>query len=379
MSQKILHIVNISFVLPYYIGAQFRYFNSLGYEVSVACAPTEHFFKYAKEMGFEPYPINVKRSFSLVADIKAIASLVKHIRRFKPNTVVGHTPKGAFIAMIASFLARVPNRVYFRHGLLFETSKGFKRALLIAVEKFTAALATQVICVSPSVLERSKHLQLSAPRKNKILNYGTCNGIDSRGQFNPANQNPTLVQNLKDSLGITEQQFIVGFVGRIVRDKGIVALLDAWKTVLVRAPHSVLLLIGPYEERDAIAQEYKLYIATTPSIIHVGLVQDTAPYYALMDCFILPSYREGFPTVVLEASAMEVPVITTKNTGCIDSIIENETGIFTEITPVAIAKSILSLQNDPLLSAKLGQSGREFVVKNFEQQAIWKELEGLYL
>jgi glycosyltransferase involved in cell wall biosynthesis len=378
MPKRILHIVNISFVLPYYIGEQFRYFNSLGYKISVACAPSEHFFKYAKEMDFLPYPIPIKRSFSLVADIKAIASLLRHIRRFKPQTVVGHTPKGAFIAMIAGFLAGVPNRVYFRHGLMFETSIGNKRKFLIAIERFTGALATQVICVSPSVLKSSNSLKLSAPKKNKILQFGTCNGIDSKGQFNPAKQNPVLVQDLKDNLGITAQQNIVGFVGRIVRDKGIVALLDAWKTILLKAPNSVLLLIGPYEERDAIPLEYKNYISHTPSVIQVGLIQDTAPYYALMNCFVLPSYREGFPTVVLEASAMEVPVITTKNTGCIDSIIENETGIFTDITPAAIAAAVLNLLDNSALREKLGQNGREFVVKNFEQQAIWKELEGLY-
>ena len=378
MGKKILHVVNISFVIPFYLGDQIDFFKSKGHSILIACTPSLDFFEYAKQKAFTPVPINVVRSFSVIKDLKAIFSLTMYLRKNPVDTVVGHTPKGAFIALISSSLANIPNRVYFRHGLLFETSSGIKRYFLKFIEKFTAYLATKVICVSPSILRVSLEQRLSSASKTLIINKGTCNGIDAVYKFNPQNvsSNNNLSADLIDKLESGVR--IIGYVGRIVKDKGIIELLEAWKILTKENEKIHLLILGPQEERDALPEEYISFARSCNSISMPGLIKEIEAYYSIMDIFILPSYREGFPTVVLEASAMELPIICSSKTGCIDSIIENQTGLFTSITPKDIARNIQYLFDHPKEGKEMGKKGRQHILNNFQQNLIWESLEKKY-
>ena len=378
MGKKILHVVNISFVIPFYLGDQIDFFKSKGHSISIACTPSLDFFEYAKQKGFTPVPIDVVRSFSVIKDLKAIFSLTMYLKKNPVDTVVGHTPKGAFIALISASLANISNRVYFRHGLLFETSSGVKRRFLKFIEKFTAYLATKVICVSPSILKISLDQKLSSASKTLIINKGTCNGIDAVYKFNPQNvlSNHNLSADLEAKLESGVR--IIGYVGRIVKDKGIVELLEAWKILTKENEKIHLLILGPQEERDALPEEYISFSRSCNSISMPGLIKDIEAHYSIMDIFILPSYREGFPTVVLEASAMELPIICSSKTGCIDSIIESQTGLFTSITPQDIARNIQYLLDHPKEGKEMGKKGRLNVLKNFQQNLIWESLEKKY-
>jgi glycosyltransferase involved in cell wall biosynthesis len=374
-NKKILHVVNISFVLPYYIGDQFDYFSAKGIKFHVACQPSAHFLEYSIEKNFIPYQVNILRQINVFEDLKAIYLLVKYIKKEGIDIVVGHTPKGGLIGMLAAYIAGINKRIYFRHGIMFETSRGAKQFILKTIERFTGFLATKVVCVSQSVIDFSNNKKLSAPYKNLLLNKGTCNGIDGLNKFNRGAIDATLLSNLRKRYNISSKDRVVGFVGRLVNDKGINELILAWKELLKGDSNLKLLLIGPFELRDTIPEITKSYILNTPTIIHTGLIEDIAPYYALMNIFILPSYREGFPTSVLEASAMGVPVLTTKVTGCRDSIIENETGIFIDLNPTDIVKKLKIYIDNPALASKYGQNGRDFVLKNFAQHKIWEEIE----
>ncbi len=374
MSKRILHVVNISFVLPYYIGDQFDNFHSLGLKTYVACTPSKHFTDYGREKGFEPLSINILREINPLEDIKAISFLRNKIIEEQIDIVIGHTPKGAMIAMIAARLAGVKKRIYFRHGLMYETSKGLKRVILKNIERLTGGLATKVVCVSKSVIAKSLSENLNHPNKNVLLNKGTCNGIDNK-KFSRESLNLKTLTDLKEKHRINLDDRVVGFVGRLVTDKGISELILAWKIVQQKFSNVKLLLVGPFEKRDSIREELKQFIENEDSIIYTGLIADVLPYYGLMDIFILPSYREGFPTVVLEASSMGLPIITTTATGCVDSIIENETGIFCEIDPHDIAEKISFYLKNTSFAVKHGQNGVDFVRGNFKQEIIWKEIE----
>ncbi len=374
INKKVLHVVNISFVLPYYIGEQFNYLRKQGIQFFVACHPDDFFFTYAKRMHFTPIPMNILREINIGEDVKAIRSLAREIRKQKMDTVIAHTPKGALVGMIAAYLAGVKQRVYFRHGLMYETSSGWKRCLLKNIERLTGRLATQVVCVSPSVKSRSEAEHLNPPSKNILLNKGTCNGIDAGIQFNRGRLLKDEQLALKAQYHIHPGDKVVGYVGRLVKDKGIPELIAAWKKIIVAEPSAKLLLVGPFEERDAIDEAVKDYILREPSIIHTGLINDVVPYYGLMDVFILPSYREGFPTVVLEASAMELPVITTRATGCIDAIIEYKTGIFTKIDADDIARQVLYYFSQEAIAQEHGRKGRQFVLEQFDQEVVWQEI-----
>ena len=375
MKYKVLHVVNISFVLPYYLGEQINYFTDKDYEIAIACSESEDFYIFCHEHNAKPVPLKITRKFDFLNDIYSILKLISHIRKNKFNIIIGHTPKGGLISMMAAYITRTKKRIYFRHGLMFETSKGFKRKLLIIIEKLTGLLATDVICVSNSVLEVSNNLNLSSSFKNKILNLGTCNGLDSINKFNPSIIDVNKKINLRSKLNINTNDIVIGFVGRIVKDKGIEELITAWKTFHTLHTNVKLILVGPFENRDAVNPTISNYILNEKSIIYTGEQSDTVLYYSIFDIFILPSYREGFPTVVLEASSMQVPVITTKSTGCVDSIQENITGIYCDLNINSILKSLEFYINNPLLRKNHGTNGRDFVIKNFNQKLIWKQIE----
>jgi len=369
---RLLQVVNDAFVLPYFIGDQLLYFKGKGVKQFIACNESDFLHKYLVDKGVPYFGVPIRRSINPFIDLAAVWRLFWLIKKTNVNAVFGHTPKGAMLAMIAALLAGVKNRVYFRHGLVYETATGFKRKLLIAIEKLTSRLATTVVNVSESVLQRTIVDHIGSEYKNIILSKGTCNGIDvlkfSRNKIDKG-------IDLMSLIGLPETAFVVGYVGRIVRDKGVIDLLDAWQLVINEVPNARLLLVGPFEERDAIPTQIRDFIENSNSIIHVDFTEDVIPYYNLMDVLILASYREGFPTVVLEASSMQIPVITTRATGCIDSILSGETGFFVTHEPNDIKEKILYYYNNPQVKVSHGVRGREFVVQNFKQEVIWTEIE----
>ena len=376
---KILHVVNISFVVPYFLGKQLNYFVSKGYKEYIVCSPSEELENFSKEFAFEYKEIPILRKISIVTDLKAVISSIRYIREEKMDVVVGHTPKGGLIAMLAAFFCGVPKRIYFRHGLVYETSTGLKRHLLMNIDRVAALLATKVVCVSDSVGKRSTKDKLNGPRKQVILSRGTCNGIDIE-RFSKSNIDSDVAEQYRKELGITKGDLVIGFTGRLVRDKGIIELVQAFEHVQSELPNVKLLLVGRLEERDALPLDVVESIKKNPNIITTGYVLNSTieNYYSLMDLFVLPSYREGFPTSVLEASSMGVPVVTTKATGCIDSIIENETGLFVEHTSEALYGALSRLLQDEQLRTQMGKNGRVFVENNYRQEIVWNEIEKLY-
>jgi glycosyltransferase involved in cell wall biosynthesis len=375
---NILHVVNVSFVLPFYLGKQIDYFQNKGDKIFIACTFSKDLVDFCVSKNIEFIPIPVLREINPLMDLYSLFKLFLFVKKHKINVIVGHTPKGGLLAILVGFLSGIDKKVYFRHGLMFETSRGIKRFLLIQIEKFTGFLSDIVICVSDSIKENSNKLKLSNKHKNILLHNGTCNGIDAKEKFNPDLVDKERVNLLRSSLGIEANDFVVGFIGRLVNDKGIPELVEAWKLVINEYINVKLLLVGPFENRDGLNKDCINLISHEKSIIHVDFTNDPVIYYSLMNIFILPSYREGFPTVVLEASAMKLPVITTKKTGCIDSIEENVTGIFCRINKESIYKSIGTFIIDSSKISKMGNFGRKRVLENFSQEIIWNELYKLY-
>jgi glycosyltransferase involved in cell wall biosynthesis len=370
--EKILHVITVSFVINHFFGKQFLYLKEkTENEYYLGCSPSKDFMEFSNELGYIPFEVEITRSISPFKDLKAIFKIYQYIKTNKIDKVVGHTPKGGMVAMIASFFANVSERIYFRHGIIYETSTGFKRILLKNIDKLTGFFATKVVCVSNSVKEISEKDKLNKPAKNIVLGLGTCNGIDTEGRFNPSKKDIEVINELKKEHGITPEDKIVGYVGRLVKDKGIDDLINAWEVIKMNSPKAKLLLVGPIEERDSISDYSKNKIARDNSIIFTDFVNDASHYFSLMNVFVLPTYREGFPTVSLEASSMSLPVVITKATGCTESILENKTGLFASNEPKDIAYKILFyLENDKIAQAH-GKQGRLFVQENFEQTKIW--------
>lgn len=371
-NNKVLHVITVSFVINHFFGKQFVYLKQkTGNEYHLGCSPSEDFMKFSNELEYIPFQVEITRSISPLKDLRAIIQIYRYIKINKIDKVVGHTPKGGMVAMIAAFFANVSERVYFRHGIIYETSRGFKRTLLKNIDRLTGSFATKVICVSNSVKQISENDKLNNPDKNLILGLGTCNGIDTEGKFNPDNKSLETVTSLKKKFNINSNDKIVGYVGRLVKDKGIDDLIIAWNLFKENIPNAKLLLVGPIEEKDSISEYSKNQIISDPTIIFEDFVTDASPYFSLMDIFVLPTYREGFPTVSLEASSMSLPVIITKATGCEEAIVENQTGLFISNDPVDIADKILFYLKNEEIAKIHGRQGRLFVQENFEQSKIW--------
>ena len=376
-----LHVVHQFFVLPFFIGEQFIHFSGKGYRLHVICSPSGKALDYSKKMKFSLSEIDIQRSVASIKDIVAIIYICKYIKINKIGIVVGHTPKGAFIAMIAAWILQVPKRIYFRHGLVYETMSGFKKNLMLNIDRLTAFCATLVVCVSPSLYKKSIEDRLNPIGKQRILNKGTCTGIDTLKTFNPTQIQTEKINRLRNILRIEEDSYVIGYCGRLVRDKGIIELVEAFNILEERFNYVnfKLLLVGGFEERDSLPMEIIHEIKNHHNILDTGwMYEGLEYYYALMDVFVLPSFREGFPTSVLEASSMNLPVITTKVTGCVDSIKEDITGKFVDNDSTSVADTIGFYINNPIIGKAHGKNGREFVVKNFDQQIIWEEIERLY-
>ena len=279
--------------------------------------------------------------------------------------------------MIAGWLMRVPKRIYFRHGLVYQTSHGLKRFILMSVDRLASLCATKIVCVSPSVLQHSIHDHLASPSKQIILHKGTCCGIDTEGKFNPGNIDPQKLARMKSKWGIADDDWVIGYSGRLVRDKGIIELVRAFRNVKKANAHYKLLLVGMFEVRDALPDDVQQDIKNDTQIVWTDFQNSDMEYfYAMMNVYVLASYREGFPTGVLEAQSMQVPVITTRATGCCDSILEGETGLFVEHNVTQLADAIRSIHD--ARSSVDGQKAREWVRKNFENHIVWNEIEKLY-
>lgn len=380
---KILHVVNIYFVLPFFIGGQFRHFARKGYTLFAACSKSEYLPQFARDNGFAYMETPVRRSVAIADDLRSIRNVYRYIRRNRIGIVEGHTPKGGLIAMAAAWLARVPVRIYFRHGLVYETSHGLKRAILMNVDRLTSALATRVVCVSPSVMARSVADHLCPRGKMTILCKGTCNGVDTQGKFNPGNIDPIKLQTMRKKWGLEETDWVIGYTGRLVRDKGIIELVRAFNMLKAQEPRGTehpmkLLLVGMFEKRDALPSDVHRAIVEDRDIVWTDFQNTGMEYfYAMMNVYVLPSYREGFPTGVLEAQSMGVPVITTRSTGCIDAIVEGRTGLRTDITADDLARQVTAMRRGQL-DRKWKAQARQWVVDNFDEKMIWDEIEKLY-
>lgn len=375
--KNILEIINLFGSAKIFIGGQFSYLREHGYNMHLICSPDPGLEDFAREHGIKCKGIILNRQLSILQDFKAYIEVCKYIKQNDIDTIIAHQAKARLIAMLAGFTMRVPNRIIFAHGVLYDTMKGMKRKIFIFVDKIVAALAHKVVCVSPSVMKVRLRDHINKPEKQCLLNKGTCNGLDTQLLFNPSTYDKKEIGAIKSALGLQHTHFVLGFCGRIVRDKGIIELLEGFKLLKAEYPDKSikLLFIGEREVRDSVPQSTLKILESDSDIVFTGRVDwsQMPKYYMLMDGFILPSYREGYPTVILEAMSMGVPCIVSRSTGCIDSIVENLNGIYTNITPEDIKTQIVRLMNTDFRD-KLATNCRSYIVDNYDYSKVWPEV-----
>jgi glycosyltransferase involved in cell wall biosynthesis len=273
------------------------------------------------------------------------------------------------LGTMAALLSRVPRRVYMLRGLKCETATGAKRRLLFAAERLAAACAHVVLCNSASLRDQALALGVAPSHKLHLLGEGSSNGVDI-ARFSPAPDD--LRDKVRGKLGIPHDAKVVGFVGRLTNDKGLPDLVDAFEAILRAEPAARLLLVGWFDAaEDALGGALRTRILRHPQIDCTGFVADAASYYRAMDVLVLPTWREGFPNVVLEAAASGIPVVTTLCTGARDSVIPEVTGYLVPPGyPEAIAEFVLKILRDPERQRQMGQAARRWILDHYLESRV---------
>lgn len=375
----LVHIVTVPQSLRFLAG-QPRFLADRGFDVHVVSSPGDAWKTFTQKEPVTSHRISIPRRISLLADIVALWNLYWLLRAIKPQVVHSHTPKGGMLGMIAAWLAGVPVRVYNINGLPLMTARGWKRLLLLWAERLSCLCASQVISVSRSIRTVAIQERICPSSKIDVLLSGSSNGIDAHNHFNPSRWNAADRIAIRRRSDIPDDAMVLGFAGRIVRDKGMLELADAWLTLREQFPSLHLLLLGPFEPQDPVPKEVETLFRNDPRIHLAGTVADMPPYYLAMDVLTLPTYREGLPGVLLEAAAMELPVVATRIPGCVDAVIDGLTGsLVPPCDSQALAAGIAAYLAMPSLRRQHGLAGRQRVLSEFRREAIWQSRYDLYV
>ena len=376
--RRILEIINLAGSAENFIGCQMSYFQNNGdYEVHLICSSGPHLDAFCKEQGVKYKAIPLNRQISLVQDVKSFFSICNYIRKNKIDIIFCHQAKARTLAIPASFLMGVKHRIIFSHGVLHETMKGLKRRLVLTNDRLLGKLATRVICVSHYVANRRAKDGIDTPDKQVIIGHGSCSGIDVENVFNPNNINREKLTEISNRLGVDSDDYVMGFCGRLVKDKGIVELTEAFELLRHRYPDKKLklLIIGCPENRDAVPQYIMNRLMNNDNVVFTGSIPhiEMPYYYSLMNVFILPSHRDGLGMVPLEAQAMGVPAIVSSITGCKETIVDGVTGKYCDLSKESIADEI-EYFFDLNKANSMGQEGRNFVVKCFNSEVFKQQM-----
>ncbi|CAD0224395.1 glycosyltransferase family 4 protein [Chryseobacterium sp. D764] len=380
MKTKLVRITTVPLSLKILLKGQHR-FMSEHFDVIGVSSPGKELDEVKKDEEIDVIAIDMSRKITPIKDIKSLWSTYRFLRKEKPQIVHTHTPKAGIVGMLAARMAGVPHRLHTVAGLPLMEVTGMKRQVLDLVEKLTYASATQVYPNSKGLSDYIIEHKYADKYKLKVIGNGSSNGIDT-SFFSPEHVSEDQKTFLKNELKIENTDFVFVFVGRLVGDKGINELIKAFSALNKQEnqQRSKLLLVGPLEqELDPLYPDTLNEIENNPDIVSVGFQKDVRPYFAISDVLVFPSYREGFPNVVMQAGAMELPSIVSDINGCNEIIVENENGV---IVPVKDSESLRE-EMEKMISDKdyyqtLKKNARPMIEDRFEQSVIWNAILSEY-
>lgn len=376
MIQKINHrkffiVTTIPASLNFFKG-QLAYINN-DYEVVAISSEKELLERFGKEEGIDTFYISMKRPISLWHDFKSLMKFLLLFRKSKPDIVHGNTPKGSLLSMVAAKLTGVPVRIYMCHGLRYQGYSSMMKFLLKTMERISCYCATQVFCVSNGVKATLMADDICKAAKLKVVGNGSANGIDTV-KFDRKNIPMDTVLSIVDTY---DNKFVFCFVGRLVKDKGVNELVSAFKRLAGIYNDIKLILVGPLEDNEnAIDESTKKEINSNSNIVFWGRQKDIRPFMCASDVFVLPSYREGFGVVLMEAGALGIPCITTDIIGCNEIIRDGVNGKIIPPRNEEALYNVMKWMYDHRDNEVKGMArcARSLVVKRYEQVMVWNAM-----
>lgn len=345
-----------------------------GVDVTIVCNMDAEYEKNLKEEFpfVHTYPIPFPRGISVMGSVKSIRSLIKLFKKEKFDLVQYSTPNASMYASLASRIAKIPVRLYCQWGMVYVTMSGIKRTLFKTIERMVCRLSTQIQPDSTGNLEFCRKEGFYDEAKSLVIWNGSAKGLDLTA-FD-VSKKQEYAKEIKEKYNIDENAPVMGFVGRLGREKGCNELFTAFRELKKEYPDLKLLFVGPIEKEETIDPELLTYFRECDDIIKTGRVTNVEKYTSAMDVFVLPTYREGFGMSVIEASAMEVPVVVTTYPGPSSAMEEGVTGVTVPVKDCeALTSAVAGLLNDKEKSSAMGLAGRLFVEQSFEQKEFIKK------
>lgn len=376
--KTLVRITTVPISLEKLLAGQLRYMSQF-YRVVAVSSEKDNLERLGQKEKVATFHVHLTRKITPIADFKALIRMYFYFRKTKPAIVHTHTPKAGTIGMLAAKLAGVKIRLHTVAGLPLLEETGTKRKILNAVEKLTYACATKVYPNSVGLKDIIIQSRFCQPNKLKVIANGSSNGIDTE-YFSRKHFSEDTLSQLQKQLGIQSEDFVFVFVGRLVKDKGINELIQAFCR-LPQEQHPVkLLLVGDYEsDLDPLQPNTLAQITSNPNIISTGFQTDVRPYFCLSHALVFPTYREGFPNVVLQAGALDLPGIVTNINGCNEIIVPGKNGL---IIPVkeenAIFDAMQFFIHHPQETSAMKKNAREMIETRYKQAVVWEAIRQEY-
>lgn len=369
---KLIRMVTHDHILNYLTG-QLAFLKN-DFEVVAVAADTGQLQSIAGREGVRAVCVDMHREISIWNDIRSLLRLIRLFRQERPQIVHAHSPKATLLGMMAAWFTRVPNRIYTVTGLRFETTTGLLRLTLKTMERISCACATKVIPEGDGVRNTLLRERITR-RPTKKLHNGSINGIDL-DHFRPNAEIKSKACQIRERLG---GGFTFIFIGRIVKDKGINELVESFISINKAYPETRLLLLGKIEALDPISQEAMNEISGNPCIEYAGFHSDIRPFLAASDVLVLPSSREGFPNVVMQAGAMGLPCIVTDINGCNEIIVDGKNGlIIPKQDAGALTDAMTRAMHDTGSYHRMARHAREMIASRYAQAKTWQATLDMY-
>ncbi|UII31644.1 glycosyltransferase family 4 protein [Fulvivirga ulvae] len=373
---KLLRITTIPASLNVLLKGQLLYVQSHGFEVLTVSSAGPEIDELVQRENVTHYTIPFTRKVTPLHDLRCLWRLIRYIRREKIDIVHTHTPKAGLLGMLAAWLCMVPHRFHTVAGMPLTESVGVKKLILKWTERITYWSATKVYPNSEKLKLYIEQNLFRGNNKLSVIGYGSSNGIDT-SYFKKSRDLELSGKNILKEYGVNGDCMILTYIGRIVADKGINELVEAFQKLNKKKSEKLrLFLIGDFEDDlNPVNGHTRQTIENDANVFAIGFKHDIRPYLAITDVFVFPSYREGFPNVVLQACAMEVACIASDINGCNEIITHLKTGLLIPSKNVTeLYEAMNLLVDNHSLRGEMAKKSRKRVVEKFAQNFLWEEI-----